>query len=69
MARGPRREGKAEAKEEAFLQADSFGAAERTKHVKFRPHPGYPEEVFELTGPLYGSDDAPMRFFNTVAPW
>ena len=55
--------------ETAFLQADSFGAAERTKHVKFRPHPGYPEEVFELTGPLYGSDDAPMRFFNTVAPW
>ena len=55
--------------ETAFLQADSFGAGERIKHVKFRPHPGYPEEVFELTGPLYGSDDAPMRFFNTVAPW
>jgi hypothetical protein len=55
--------------ETAFLQADSFGAGARIKHVKFRPHPGYPEEVFELTGPLYGSGDAPMRFFNTVAPW
>ena len=53
----------------AFLQADQFGADERVKHVTYRPHPGYPDEIYELTGPLYGSDDAPMRFFNTVAPW
>ena len=39
------------------------------RHVSYRPHPGYPEKIYELTGPLYGFDDAPMRFFNTVAPW
>ena len=55
----------------AFLQADQFGEDERVKHVTYRPHPGYPDEIYELTCPLYmyGSDDAPMRFFNTVAPW
>jgi hypothetical protein len=53
----------------AFLQSDAFAPTEREKHVSFCPHPGYPEEIFKLTGPLYGSDDAPMRFFNTVAPW
>ena len=52
----------------AFLQADQFGEDERVKHVTYRAHPGYPDEIYELTGPLYGSDDAPMRFFNTVAP-
>jgi len=53
----------------AFLQSDAFAPTEREKHVSFCPHPGYPEEIYKLTGPLYGSDDAPMRFFNTVAPW
>ena len=42
----------------AFLQADQFGEDERVKHVTYRPHPGYPDEIYELTGPLYGSDDA-----------
>ena len=46
----------------AFLQADQFGVDERVKHVTYRPHPGYPDEIYELTGPLYGPDDAPMRF-------
>ena len=53
----------------AFLQANGFTVNEPTRHVSYRPHPGYPEKIYELTGPLYGSDDAPMRFFNTVAPW
>ena len=53
----------------AFLQANGFTVHEPTRHVSYRPHPGYPEKIYELTGPLYGSDDAPMRFFNTVAPW
>ena len=53
----------------AFLQANGFAVTEPTRHVSYRPHPGYPEQIYELTGPLYGSDDAPMRFFNTVAPW
>jgi hypothetical protein len=53
----------------AFLQSDAFAPTEREKHVSFCPHPGYPEEIYKLKGPLYGSDDAPMRFFNTVAPW
>ena len=53
----------------AFLQANGFADTEPTRHVSYKPHPGYPEQIYELTGPLYGSDDAPMRFFNTVAPW
>ena len=53
----------------AFLQANGFTVTEPTRHVSYRPHPGYPDRIYELTGPLYGSDDAPMRFFNTVAPW
>jgi len=53
----------------AFLQANGFAVTEPTRHVSYRPHPGYPDRIYELTGPLYGSDDAPMRFFNTVAPW
>ena len=53
----------------AFLQANGFAVNEPTRHVSYRPHPGYPEKIYELTGPLYGSDDAPMRFFNTVAQW
>ena len=53
----------------AFLQANGFASHEPTRHVSYKPHPGYPEQIYELTGPLYGSDDAPMRFFNTVAPW
>ena len=38
----------------AFLQSDAFAPTEREKHVSFCPHPGYPEEIFKLTGPLYG---------------
>ena len=53
----------------AFLQANGFASHEPKRHVSYKPHPGYPEQIYELTGPLYGSDDAPMRFFNTVAPW
>jgi hypothetical protein len=53
----------------AFLQANGFASHEPTRHVSYKPHPGYQEQIYELTGPLYGSDDAPMRFFNTVAPW
>ena len=36
----------------AFLQADQFGADERVKHVTYKPYPGYPDEIYELTGPL-----------------
>jgi hypothetical protein len=53
----------------AFLQANGFASHEPTRHVSYKPHPGYQEQIYELMGPLYGSDDAPMRFFNTVAPW
>ena len=45
----------------AFLQANGFAVHEPTRHVSYKPHPGYPEQIYELTGPLYGSDDAPMR--------
>ena len=31
----------------AFLQADQFGEDERVKHVTYRPHPEYPEEIYE----------------------
>ena len=53
----------------AFLQANGFGPEEARRWVSFQPHPHLAEEVYRLTGPLYGSKDAGMRWYNTIAPW
>lgn len=53
----------------AFLQANGFGPEEARRWVSFQPHPHLAAEVYRLKGPLYGSKDAGMRWYNTIAPW
>ena len=34
----------------AFLQANGFASHEPTRHVSYKPHPGYPEQIYDTQG-------------------
>jgi hypothetical protein len=52
----------------AFRQSVNFGADEEERYVAYKAHKHAELRVFKLLGSLYGSKDAAMRWYNTLAP-
>jgi hypothetical protein len=53
----------------AFLQATEFGPGGRRKCVWYRPHPGAEKKYCLMRGPVYGTTQAPLQWFETLAVW
>jgi hypothetical protein len=53
----------------AFLQADEFPESEQTRYASYKSHPLADTQYYAMRGPIYGSKDAAMRFYTTIAPW
>ena len=53
----------------AFLKGEAYGPDERVRYVKYKAYKGAPWRVFRLRKSLYGSADAPHRFYSCLMKW
>lgn len=53
----------------AFLKGTEYGAGEPQRYTKYRAYKGAPWRVFRLRKSLYGSADAPMRWYQRLKEW
>lgn len=53
----------------AFRQSTNFGEDEVKRYVAYKAHKRAKTRVFQLLGSLYGSVDASMRWYKTLAPF
>jgi len=53
----------------AFLKGTEYGVGEPQRYTKYRAYKGAPWRVFRLRKSLYGSADAPMRWYQRLKEW